>query len=223
MTYVIESRLRSKYDRTSLKRRLTGLANRLESLSRLQLCSPNSPWRLSADFGLRFLPSQTQQKSHGHLTNPSRCHFSLLPPAGNLFFVGAFRQSAQTPHKPKGASHYFNPNLNTPFGRQTVELAGSQAQIAFHKPDAMFDVAVATHKKIELVFQTQVFKLKRDMQKRSRDLASSSALRQNPVAEGNDETPAHSSTTVRGRSSPARTSAAGNQNHPRTPGGKKCK
>src|SRR5262245_45447689 len=85
------------------------------------------------------------------------------------------------------------------------------------------DVAVATHKNIDLVFHTQVFKLKRDMQKRSRDSASSSALRQNPVAEGIDETPAHSSTTVCGGPSPSRTSAAGDQDHSRTPGGKKCK
>ena len=91
------------------------------------------------------------------------------------------------------------------------------------QPVARLDVAVATHKKIELVFQTQVFKLKRDMQKRSHDSASSSALRQNPVAEGIDETPAHSSTTVCGGHSPSRTSAAGDQDHSRTSGGKKCK
>jgi hypothetical protein len=85
------------------------------------------------------------------------------------------------------------------------------------------DVAVATHKKIDLVFHTQVFKLKRDMQKRSRDSVSSSALRKNPVAEGIDETPAHSSTTVCGGPSLARTSAAGDQDHSRTPGATKCK
>src|SRR5947209_4864592 len=85
------------------------------------------------------------------------------------------------------------------------------------------DVAIATHKKIDLVFHTQVFKLKRDMQKRSPDSASSSALRQNPVAEGIDETPAHSTTTVCGGPSRARTSAAGDQDHSRTPGGAKCK
>jgi len=94
---------------------------------------------------------------------------------------------------------------------------------AIYEAIERLDVAVATHKKIDLVFQTQVFKLKRDMQKRSRDSASSSSIRQNPVAEGIDETPAHSSTTVCGGPSPSRTSAAGDQDHSRTPGGKKCK
>jgi len=84
-------------------------------------------------------------------------------------------------------------------------------------------VAVATHKKIDLVFQTQVFKLKRDMQKRSRDSAPSLTLRQNPSAEVNDETPAHSSKTVCPGRSSSRASAAGDQDHSRTPGGKQCK
>jgi hypothetical protein len=100
-------------------------------------------------------------------------------------------------------------------GRAVIPAPGRQE---FH-----LDVAVATHKKIDLVFQTQVFKLKRDMQKRSRDSASSFALRQNLVAEGIDETPANSSTTVCGGPSRARTSAAGDQDHSRTSGGTKCK
>jgi hypothetical protein len=100
---------------------------------------------------------------------------------------------------------------------------GKRITSASEEQELHLDVAVATHKKIDLVFQTQVFKLKRDMQKRSRDSASSSALRQNPVAEGIDETPAHSSTTVCGGPSRARTSAAGDQDHSRTPGGTKCK
>jgi hypothetical protein len=94
---------------------------------------------------------------------------------------------------------------------------------AIKHPMIVLDVSVATHKKIDLVFHAQVFKLKRDMQKRSCDSASSTDLRQNPVAEGIDETPAHSSTTVCGRPSRTRTSAAGDQDHSRTPGGTKCK
>ena len=86
-----------------------------------------------------------------------------------------------------------------------------------------FDVVVATHKIIGLVFRTRVFKLKRDMQKRSRDASSSSTLRQNSMAEGIDETPTHSSATVCSGPSPTRASAAGDQDHSRTPGGGKCK
>ena len=88
---------------------------------------------------------------------------------------------------------------------------------------AAFDVAVATHKKIDLVFHTQVFKLRRDMQKRSRDSASSSPLRQNPTAEVQDETPTYSPTTICGRPAPRRAAAAGAQDRSRTPGGTTCK
>src|SRR5262245_41340424 len=201
---------------------LGGLAIGFELLSRLKGRSCSSPRRLSAGFGLRFAPSQTQQKSRRQPADGSRRQFAATPPTRKLLALGLC-QRAQGPQKPEGRRNHLNPDLNAPFSFGAVELSTGQSQIAFHKSDAVFDVAVATHKKIELVFQTQVFKLKRDMQKRSRDSASSSALRQNPVAEGIDEIPAHSSTTVCGGPSPARTSAAGDQDHSRTPGGKKCK
>jgi TonB family protein len=102
-------------------------------------------------------------------------------------------------------------------------LLKAEYALTLQRSPKLVDVAVATRKKIDLVFHTRVFKLKRGPRKRSRDSASSPTLRQNPAAEVNDETPAHSSTTVcRGRSS-ARASAAGDQDHSRTPGGKRCK
>ena len=53
-----------------------------------------------------------------------------------------------------------------------------------------FDVIVATHKTIDLVFQTQVYKLKRDMQPHISLLSLlSTSLRQNRVVEGSHETP----------------------------------
>src|SRR6266545_3952332 len=111
-----------------------------------------------------------------------------------------------------------------PGNRQVIPLSLSfDAQMRLRFLKGHFDVVVATHKIIGLVFRTRVFKLKRDMQKRSRDAASSSTLRQNSVAEGTDETPTHSSATVCGGPSPTRASAAGDQDHSRTPGGGKCK
>lgn len=139
MTCVIEPKCRSKYDRMSLKNRSIDLTDRFEPLPRLHLRACCSPRRLSARFGLRFLPSQTEQKSQSHPVNGAGRHFSLLPPAGNLSLIAALGQSAQAPQKPEGASDHLHPNLNTTFGRQRVELSGSQPQIAFLKPDAVFD------------------------------------------------------------------------------------
>ena len=204
------------------KRRLSALSVDLESLARFQFRPSSSPRRLSSWFGLRLGPSKTHQKSGRHPADRSRRQFAASPPAGKLLRVG-LGQIAQSPQEPIGGRNQLDPNLHAAFGSLAVELSAGRSQFAFQKADAVFDVAVATHKKIELVFQTQVFKLKRDMQKRSHDSASSSALRQNPVAEGIDETPAHSSTTVCGGHSPSRTSAAGDQDHSRTSGGKKCK
>jgi hypothetical protein len=70
------------------------------------------------------------------------------------------------------------------------------------------DVAVATHKTVDLVFTTQMYKLKREAQKPENFPASSPALRQNGKAEGRDETPAHSSAIARSGSTPAGARAA---------------
>src|SRR5262245_8402548 len=84
-------------------------------------------------------------------------------------------------------------------------------------------VIVATHKKIDLVFSTQVHKPKRGPLKRSLNSASSFTFHQNAVMEDNDETPAHSPATLRSRSATDRAPDAGAQDYSRTPGGAKCK
>jgi len=86
-----------------------------------------------------------------------------------------------------------------------------------------FDVAVATHKTIDLVFSARVFKLKREMQNCSRSSTPAASLRHNHLAEEKDETPAHSPSTCGRRSAPAGAPLASAQAHPRTPGARRCK
>jgi len=69
---------------------------------------------------------------------------------------------------------------------------------ALDRQKYFIDVAVTTHKTIDLVVHTQVYRLKRDMQARSARPAFSVPLYQNSGTEGNDETPVGSSPT-RGR------------------------
>ena len=87
-----------------------------------------------------------------------------------------------------------------------------------HAPEA-FDVIVTTHKTIDLVFHTQVYKLKRDMTRKSSVSASSIAFIQNDVMEVNDETPAHSPATDCSRPAPVGAPPQGAHDHSRTPGG----
>src|SRR5262249_6862111 len=57
----------------------------------------------------------------------------------------------------------------------------------------LVDVIVTTHKTIALVFQTQVYKLKRAMSKKNRPASGASgSFMQNEVMEVPDENPAHS-------------------------------
>src|SRR5262245_30937593 len=72
----------------------------LELLSWLQSCSHGSSGRLSSWFGLRLLPSQTQQKSRSHFSNGSRSHFSTAPPLRNGLQVLRLGQTAQGPQEP---------------------------------------------------------------------------------------------------------------------------
>jgi hypothetical protein len=54
---------------------------------------------------------------------------------------------------------------------QLPRLTAMQAELVLAHPDDLLDVLdviVATHKTIDLVFHTQVYKLKRDIQTRSR-------------------------------------------------------
>jgi hypothetical protein len=86
-----------------------------------------------------------------------------------------------------------------------------------HAPEA-FDVIVTTHKTIDLVFHTQVYKLKREMTRKNSASASSIAFMQNDVMEVNDETPAHSPATDCGRPAPVGAPPQGAHDHSGTPG-----
>jgi hypothetical protein len=110
----------------------------LESLARFQLRPGSSPRRLSARFGLRLAPAKTQQKSGGHPSDRSGRQFAAPPPAGNLLTIG-LGQIAQDPQEPKGCRGDLDPNLNTAFGGQAVELSTGGAQLGFQESDAMFN------------------------------------------------------------------------------------
>src|SRR5215813_6256520 len=112
---------------------------RRELLSWLQSCASGSSGRLSSWFGLRLLPSQTEQKSRSHFSNSSWSQFSTAPPLRNSLQVLGLGQTAQGPQEPENRSHHLNPDLNTSFGFRAAELSGGQTQLAFLKPDAVFD------------------------------------------------------------------------------------
>jgi hypothetical protein len=84
---------------------------------------------------------------------------------------------------------------------QMRKTSSGSDHVLHHAPKA-FDVIVTTHKTIDLVFHTQVYKLKRDMTRKSSVSASSIAFIQNDVMEVNDETPAHSPATDCSRPAP---------------------
>jgi hypothetical protein len=95
-------------------------------------------------------------------------------------------------------------------------------QNTFQSLNHEFDVAVATHKTIDLVFSTQVFKLKRDMQRHSRPATASTTLRHNGVAEVTHDQPAHSPATSGNRPVTAGAPPAGAQDHSRPLGEDQC-
>src|SRR5713226_3971852 len=70
---------------------------------------------------------------------------------------------------------------------------GRQMQRALPRFNNELDVAVATHKTIDLVVHPQVYKLKRDMGKYACGSACAGPFHQNRRVEENDETPAGSS------------------------------
>lgn len=111
-------------------------------------------------------------------------------------------------------------------GFDDIVVVGGQAFVEIERPFAGFedqlDVIVATHKIIDLVFHTQVYKLKRDMAKKPASVSSSS-LTWKDTMERSDETPADSPTTERGRSASVGAAAQGAHNHSGTSGGHPCK
>jgi hypothetical protein len=86
-----------------------------------------------------------------------------------------------------------------------------------HAPEA-FDVIVTTHKTIDLVFHTQVCKLKRDMTHKNAVSASSVAFMQNEGMEVIDETPVHSPATDCSRPASVGAPPQGAHDHSGTPG-----
>jgi hypothetical protein len=90
-------------------------------------------------------------------------------------------------------------------------------RILHHTPEA-FDVIVTTHKTIDLVFHTQVRKLKRDMPHNNAVSASSIAFMQNEGMEVIDETPVHSPATDCRRPASVGAPPQGAHDHSGTPG-----
>jgi len=107
-------------------------------LSRFKPRSCGSSQRLSAGFGFRLAPSQTQQKSRRQPTDCSRRQFTATPPTRKLLALGLCHR-AQGPQKPEGRRDHLNPDLNAPFSFSAVELPTGQSQITFHKSDAVFN------------------------------------------------------------------------------------
>jgi len=89
--------------------------------------------------------------------------------------------------------------------------------VLHHAPEA-FDVIVTTHKTIDLVFHTQVYKLKRGMTRKNSVSASAIAFMQNEVMEVNDETPVHSPATDCDRPAPVGAPPQSAHDHSGTPG-----
>jgi hypothetical protein len=101
--------------------------------------------------------------------------------------------------------------------RQIGKTASGSARILPHPPEA-FDVIVTTHKTIDLVFHTQVGKLKRDMTRNNAVSASSIAFMQNEGMEVIDETPVHSPATDCRRPASVGAPPQGAHDHSGTPG-----
>ena len=101
--------------------------------------------------------------------------------------------------------------------RQIRKTASGTDRVLHHAPEA-FDVIVATHKTIDLVFHTQVCKLKRDMTHNNAVSASSIAFMQNEGMEVIDETPVHSPATDCSRPASVGAPPQGAHDHSGTPG-----
>jgi hypothetical protein len=100
---------------------------------------------------------------------------------------------------------------------QMRKTASGPDHVLQHAPKA-FDVIVTTHKTIDLVFPTQVCKLKRDMTHKNAVSASSVAFMQNEGMEVIDETPVHSPATDCRRPASVGAPPQGAHDHSGTPG-----
>src|SRR5205823_13971590 len=83
-----------------------------------------------------------------------------------------------------------------------TDLVLTQPEVRLQLAVDLFDVIVTTHKTIDLVFHTQVHKLKRNMTRQHAASASSVVFMHNDGMEVNDESPAHSPTADCGRPIP---------------------
>ena len=101
---------------------------------------------------------------------------------------------------------------------QIGKAPASADPVLQHAPEA-FDVIVATHKTIDLVCHTQVYKLKRDLTRNNAVSALAITFMQNEVMEVNDATLVHSPATDGNRPAPGGASPQGAHDHSGTPGG----
>jgi hypothetical protein len=104
-----------------------------------------------------------------------------------------------------------------------IRQTASSADGVLHHPPEPVDVIVTTHKTIDLVFHTQVYKLQRDMTRNNAVSVSAITFMQNEVMEVNDETVVHSPATDGGRPAPGGASPQGAHDHSGTPGGQEWK
>jgi hypothetical protein len=98
-----------------------------------------------------------------------------------------------------------------------AETAPRSNRVLHHPPEA-FDVIVTTHKTIDLVFHTQVCKLKRDMTHNNAVSASSIVFMHNEGMEVIDENPVHSPATDCSRPASVGAPPQGAHDHSGTPG-----
>src|SRR5262249_10167361 len=138
MTTVTERKSGSLCCYECRKSLLGGSSVGFEPRSRFQARSRGASRRLSATFGLRPAPSQTQQKSSSQPTDGSRRQFTAAPPTRKLLAF-ALCHRAHGPQQPEGCRNHLNANLNAPFSFSAVELPTGQSQITFHKSDAVFN------------------------------------------------------------------------------------
>ena len=109
-----------------------------------------SPWGLSAPLGMRRSEAQLEQKGQGHLTHRAGGQATRSPPArpGEILGLG---QEAKRPEPPQGGRHQLNPDLDARLGPRPEELTTHQSQVAFLKPQAVFDAEAGGIQRLSVV------------------------------------------------------------------------